>query len=106
MTTPAPTLVGHTEAAARLGVTPATLRFWRCKGKGPCYIKYGPSRASGVAYDPADIDAWLAERKYDSTTAHSEAMRAAGKESGRYRTKPDLPITPPWLKAEPAQSVA
>lgn len=105
-TTAMPQLCGHVEAAARLGITPATLRFWRCKGKGPKYIKFGPSKASGVAYYVEDIDAWLAERKYSSTTEHSEAVRAAGLEAGRYRTIPNLPITPPWQKPQAEQSVA
>lgn len=104
MTTPAPNLVGHTEAAARLGVTPATLRFWRCKGKGPRYIKFGPAKQAGVAYYFDDIDTWIAARKFDSTTEHSEAARAAGHAVGRYRTIPNLPIAPPWLQS--AQSVA
>jgi predicted DNA-binding transcriptional regulator AlpA len=101
-----PQLCGHIEAAARLGVSPATLRGWRCKGHGPRFLKFGPSRASGVAYYIEDIDAWLAERKYSSTTEHSEAVRAAGLEAGRYRTVPNLPITPPWQKPEAEQSVA
>lgn len=102
MTTP-PKLVGHREAAARLGISPATLRGWRCKGHGPKFLKFGPSRASGVAYYIEDIDAWLAERRFGSTTEHSEAVRAAGLEAGRYRTIPNLPITPPWLQSQPAQ---
>lgn len=106
MTTTRPNLLGAREASERLNISEATLRAWRCKGKGPKYVKFGAAKQAGVAYYADDIDAWLAVNTFDSTTAHSEAMRAAGQESGRYRTKPDLPITPPWLKAEPAQSVA
>lgn len=57
------------EAAARIGVTPATLRLWRCKGKGPRFIKLGESKQAGVVYDPVDIEAWKAARKFSSTSA-------------------------------------
>jgi predicted DNA-binding transcriptional regulator AlpA len=62
-------VLNHYEAAALIGVTPATLRFWRCKGKGPRFIKLGQSKQAGVCYDPADIEAWKAERKFESTSA-------------------------------------
>jgi len=68
MTAPVKVL-NHYEAAALIGVTPATLRFWRCKGKGPRFIKLGQSKQAGVCYDPADIEAWKAERKFASTSA-------------------------------------
>jgi len=62
-------VLNNIEAAALIGVTPGTLKFWRCKGKGPRFIKLGSSPRAGVAYDPADVDAWLAARKFDSTSA-------------------------------------
>jgi predicted DNA-binding transcriptional regulator AlpA len=62
-------VINHNDAAAMIGVTPATLRFWRCKGKGPRFIKLGESKQSGVCYDPADIEAWKAARKFASTSA-------------------------------------
>lgn len=62
-------VLNHYEAAALIGVTPATLRFWRCKGKGPRFIKLGQSKQAGVCYDPADIDAWKEARKFASTSA-------------------------------------
>jgi len=63
------TLLNNDAAASALGITPATLRFWRCKGKGPRFIKLGQSKQAGVCYDPADIDAWKAARKFASTSA-------------------------------------
>lgn len=63
------TLLGNDAAASALGITPATLRFWRCKGKGPRFIKLGDSKQAGVAYDPADIEAWKAARTFSSTSA-------------------------------------
>ena len=62
-------VLNHYEAASLIGVTPATLRFWRCKGKGPRFIKLGESKQSGVCYDPTDIEAWKAARKFASTSA-------------------------------------
>lgn len=106
MITTVPKLVGHLEAAELLNISEATLRFWRCKGKGPRHIKFGPSKQSGVAYYVEDIEVWLTERKFSSTTEHSQAARAAGQAVGRYRTMPNLPIAPPWLKSAPEQSVA
>ena len=57
------------EAAALIGITPNTLRFWRCKGRGPRFTKLNDSKQSGVRYDLADIETWKAERKFDSTSA-------------------------------------
>lgn len=62
-------IISSNDAAACIGVTPATLRFWRCKGKGPRFIKLGESKQAGVCYDPADIEAWKAARKFASTSA-------------------------------------
>jgi len=62
-------VLNHYEAATLIGVTPATLRFWRCKGKGPRFIKLGQSKQAGVCYDPADIEAWKTARKFASTSA-------------------------------------
>lgn len=62
-------VLNNEAAAALIGVTPGTLKFWRCKGKGPRYIKLGSSPRAGVAYDPADIETWVAERKFASTSA-------------------------------------
>lgn len=62
-------VLNHNAAAAMIGIRPATLRIWRCKGKGPRFIKLGNSKQSGVCYDPADIEKWMAERKFASTSA-------------------------------------
>ena len=62
-------LLSNEQTAAILGVKPNTLEIWRCKGKGPRFIKLGQSKQAGVCYDPADIDAWKAARKFASTSA-------------------------------------
>lgn len=61
--------LSNNEAAALIGITPNTLRFWRCKGRGPQYTKLNDSKQAGVRYDLADIEAWKAERKFASTSA-------------------------------------
>ena len=64
-------ILNNTEAAAMIGVTPATLRFWRCKGRGPKFVKLGESKQAGVAYVESDILEWRDERTFRSTSAAS-----------------------------------
>jgi len=58
------------EAAIYLNVKPATLEMWRWNGRGPRFVKIGRS----VRYRQSDLDAFLAERVFTSTT---EAQAAA-----------------------------
>lgn len=53
------------EAAAYLHVQPTTLEQWRWNGKSPRFVKIGRS----VRYRIADLDAFLDERVFSSTTA-------------------------------------
>jgi hypothetical protein len=50
-----------------------TLEIWRLKGRGPRYLKLGKF----VRYEQADLDEWLAERKFNSTSAYPVPERAA-----------------------------
>ncbi len=71
-------MLNNVEAAARIGVSPNTLKLWRHQGKGPPFTKNDPeSPQSGVSYDPTDIDAWKAVRKFASTSGYSPAARAS-----------------------------
>ncbi len=63
------TLLNSEAAAAALGISPVTLKIWRCKGKGPRFIKLGRSPRDRVVYDPAEIEAWKAARTFASTSA-------------------------------------
>jgi predicted DNA-binding transcriptional regulator AlpA len=65
--------ISNNQAAALLGITPNTLKFWRHKGRGPTFIKLGDSPQAGVAYDEADVIAWREARKFSSTSAYSPA---------------------------------
>lgn len=58
------------EAATFLQVKPATLEQWRWNGKGPRFIKMGRS----VRYRKADLDAFIGERIYGSTTEAQAAQ--------------------------------
>ena len=62
-------VLNHYEAAAMIGITPATLRFWRCKGRGPKFIKLGQAKQAGVAYLESDIVEWREARTFASTSA-------------------------------------
>jgi predicted DNA-binding transcriptional regulator AlpA len=62
-------ILNNDEAAALIGITPATLRFWRCKGRGPRFVKLGEAKQAGVAYVEADVLAWRDARTFASTSA-------------------------------------
>ena len=47
-----------------IGLKPTTLAKWRIRGEGPPFHLVGRS----VRYDRADIEAWLASRKRNSTS--------------------------------------
>lgn len=53
------------DAAPLAGVTRKTLENWRTLGQGPSFIKAGRR----VFYDPADIAAWRASNRFESTSA-------------------------------------
>lgn len=57
------------DAAAHLGLKPQTLRKWRITGVGPAYFRIG----GRVGYKLADIDAWLATRRFTSTASEAAA---------------------------------
>lgn len=63
-------------AAAMIGISPMTLRIWRCTGKGPKFTKLGQEKQAGVVYFEDDILAWLGERKFASTSAYSPTGKA------------------------------
>ncbi len=52
------------QAAAFLGLTKATLDCWRCRGRGPAFLKLGRL----VKYQESDLAAWLESRRRVSTS--------------------------------------
>jgi hypothetical protein len=63
-------LINDKQAAVLLGVAPATLRSWRCRGIGPAYVKFAGLRG-GVRYDVSDI------AEYTERCRHTPSVRAA-----------------------------
>ena len=59
-------------AAPRIGVSPGTLENWRVAGRGPKFIN-SPGRRGKVLYDPADIEAWKAANRFQSTSEAESA---------------------------------
>ena len=56
-------LLNEKEAAAYIGLAPATLRTWRCREIGPAYhrVSRGPN---GIKYAVGDLDAYLAASRH------------------------------------------
>ena len=46
------------------GYSPSTMRWWRHRGTGPKYVKFGPRK---VLYYIDDLDAWIAEQAVETT---------------------------------------
>ena len=55
-------------AAAYTGISASTLNKLRVFGGGPVFLKLGRR----VAYDVADLDAWLTARRRRSTSDHGQ----------------------------------
>lgn len=52
------------DLAEQVRVTEGTLAKWRLYGVGPDFIRVGRR----IAYDPADVAAWLSARRVNSTS--------------------------------------
>jgi hypothetical protein len=61
-------LMNERDAAAVMGMRPATLRRWRWSGRGPAFKKIG----AAVRYAPEDIAAFIeaADRRSTSDAKH------------------------------------
>lgn len=57
--------------ATYLGIAPQTIRRWRLEGRGPKYLRLGDSLKARVAYRPSDVDEWLENRDFHSTSEES-----------------------------------
>lgn len=54
--------------AAYLGCKKNTLEIYRLTGKGPPFIKIGDGKQAPVRYRRSDVEAWLAQRSFRSTS--------------------------------------
>lgn len=52
-------LVGTTEAARLLGLSPKCLREWRCQRTGPAALKMGSGQRARVFYRVSSLEAWV-----------------------------------------------
>ena len=70
-------LLSNEQTAAILGVKPNTLEVWRCKGKGPSFIKLGAHPSSPIRYQRSRVTAWIEANLHASTSSYSAAARTA-----------------------------
>ncbi len=64
-------MLNDEQAARRLGVSPATLRSWRCREIGPPFVKLGRGTQAPVRYNPDDLDEFMRQGR------HVPSVRAA-----------------------------
>lgn len=69
------TYLTQTEAAEILRISERTLERMRLTGDGPLFMKAGARR---VIYSASDIESWLTERTYKSTSEASNNMVKSG----------------------------
>ena len=55
-------LYAPTDAALRVIATESTMRFWRCKGRGPSYSKSQGQRGK-IWYSGRDLNHYLAQQR-------------------------------------------
>ena len=59
-------LISADDAAEKLNISPSTLAKMRLSGASPRFVKLGRR----VAYRPADIDAWVTDQSFVSTSEY------------------------------------
>ncbi len=69
-------LLDNGQAAAMLGLKPNTLEIWRCKGKGPPFVKLSTGKRGHVRYVRSELMHWLRQQTFASTSAYTAAARA------------------------------
>lgn len=72
-------LLDNEQTAALLGIKPNTLEVWRCKGKGPAFVKMGDTPQAPVRYLRSALIDWLARQSFASTSAYSAAAHSPAK---------------------------
>ncbi len=72
MTTLVDELLTTDQVAALLGIKRNTVEIYRVTGKTPIpFIKLGTAKQAPVRYRRADVERWLAQRTFASTSAYS-----------------------------------
>lgn len=71
-------LLSTKEVSSILDLPESTLRYWRCAGLGPPYVRLG----GRIRYDEADVNAYVkASKRFPSVRAHgghSDGFAEAG----------------------------
>ncbi|MHB1936075.1 MAG: helix-turn-helix transcriptional regulator [Acidobacteriaceae bacterium] len=67
-------LLSTKEVAAIIDMPESTLRYWRCAGLGPSYVKLG----GRIRYDEADVDAYVQANKRIPSVRASYGGRVHG----------------------------
>ncbi|MGD0185220.1 MAG: DNA-binding protein [Roseiarcus sp.] len=74
MTTNNHILLRPPKAAAYVGLAVSTLAKQRLRGDGPKFIRMS---ARAIGYLQADLDAWLADKRFSSTSAYASPAASA-----------------------------
>lgn len=65
-------LLNTRQVSTITGIPESTLRYWRCAGLGPAWVKLG----GRVRYDESDVDAYVkANKRIPSVRAAMEGIR-------------------------------
>lgn len=72
-------LLDNEQTAALLGIRPNTLEIWRHKGQGPRFVKMSNAKQAPVRYRRMEVDAWLEQQSFASTSAYSPAAATPAK---------------------------
>jgi hypothetical protein len=62
-------LLNDSEAATVLGLSPATLRSWRCRGIGPAFVKMGRGTRAAVRYHHDDLNRFIDQARREPALA-------------------------------------
>jgi Helix-turn-helix domain len=60
-------LLNDHQTAKQLGISPATLRSWRCRGIGPTFVKMGNGTKAPVRYSESDLEQFIAQSRVTSS---------------------------------------
>lgn len=68
-------LLDNEQTAALLGIKPNTLEIWRCRGRGPAFVKMGDTPQAPVRYLRSAVMEWVRRHSFASTSGYSSTTR-------------------------------
>lgn len=75
-------LLNEREVASLLGISVRTVQDWRQSGDGPPFLKLSKRKRGAVRYDPRDVQAYVRERRVQ-TTDESPALPSSAELDSR-----------------------